>query len=285
MKTWHIIGADGYIASCLLPRIPKNIRVVTYTQSGAENSKKLELTDLMDRDFDGIKPGDYVVFLAAISSPDVCRDRYDFAYSINVTGTKKFIAECVARQANVLFFSSDVVIGATMTAADENVQPHPFGNYGAMKREIEEIFAHEKRVKVFRLSYVFSRQDKFMSYLNGCAQRGETADVFSALYRSVVYLGDVLDAILALADSFEAWENHIFHICGTQLLCRSDLAAIFQEKICPQLKYVTSVPDAAFFEARPNVIEAKSLYLQKLLHREPTKISDAVQLEYLDKFD
>lgn len=280
MKTWHIIGADGYIASCLLPKIPKGEHVVCYTQSGVDGSKTLELTDLKDSDFDLIKAGDYVVFLAAISSPDVCRDRYEFAYSINVTGTKKFIAECVTREANVLFFSSDVVIGATETAADENAQPHPFGNYGMMKREIELAFAGEKRVKVFRLSYVFSHRDKFMSYLNGCAKTGETADVFNALYRSVVYLGDVLDSIVALADSFDRWDNDIFHICGSELLCRSDLAAIFKAKVCPEMEYTTSVPDATFFEARPNVIEAKSLYLKELLRREPTKIADAIQMEF-----
>ena len=135
MRKWHIVGADGYIAGCLLPKIPKDVNVICYTQSGADGSIPLELTDLKNSDFDEIGSGDYVVFLAAISSPDVCRDRYEYAYSINVTGTKRFIEECVARGANVLFFSSDVVVGATQKAACENAEPHAFGNYGAMKRD------------------------------------------------------------------------------------------------------------------------------------------------------
>ena len=282
MRKWHIVGADGYIAGCLLPKIPKDVNVICYTQSGADGSIPLELTDLKNSDFDEIGSGDYVVFLAAISSPDVCRDRYEYAYSINVTGTKRFIEECVARGANVLFFSSDVVVGATQKAACENAEPHAFGNYGAMKREIELAFAAESRVKVFRLSYVFSHKDKFMAYLQACAARDQTAEVFHALYRNVVYLGDVIDAIIALADGFEQWDNSIFHICGKELLCRSDLAQIFKTKICPQLRYTVSVPDETFFEARPNIIEVKSMYLEKLLGREPTAIADAVEIEFLN---
>lgn len=282
MKTWHIIGSSGYIASCLIPKIPKEARVLCYDQRGPEGTIHLELTNLKESDYAEIQPGDYVVFLAAISSPDVCRDQYELAYSINVTGTKEFISECVRRQANVLFFSSDVVIGATTEPADENATPHPFGNYGKMKREIEMAFAGEKRVKVFRLSYVFSKRDKFMSYLKNCVENGETADVFSALYRSVVYLEDVTDAIIALSESFEQWDNDIFHICGNELLARNDLAAIFQQTVAPELRYTTRMPDETFFAARPNVIEAKSLYVEKLLHRQPTKISEAVRAEFLN---
>lgn len=283
MKTWHIIGADGYIASCLLKRIPEDVNVIRYTQTGVDNSRILELTDLKEHDYEAIKPGDYVVFLAAISSPDVCRDQFEFAYNINVVGTKQFISKCVSLGANVLFFSSDVVIGATEFAADENAEVHPFGNYGMMKREVEQAFLDEKRVKVFRLSYVFSHKDKFMSYLYKCSEAGTEADVFCALYRSVVYLGDVLDAIIALADSFEQWDNSIFHICGGELLSRSDLAAIFKNEVCPDLKYRVSMPDATFFEARPNIIEASSLYIEKLLKRKATSISEAVKKEFLSK--
>lgn len=280
MNTWHIVGSDGYIASRLLPRIPFEIKYYGYTMAGTEETAPLELTDLKSANFEKIQKGDYVIFLAAVSSPDVCRDQYEMAYAINVTGTKKFIETCTARGANVLFFSTDVVIGATTQAAYETSIPHPFGNYGRMKREIEEYFAGNNLVKVFRLSYVMSNRDKFISYLNGCADSGSVADVFSALYRSVVYIEDVISAVIALGKSFDQWENQIFHICGEELIGRSDLAAMFKEKIKPNLQYTVSMPDTKFFEARPNIIETKSMFLEKLLNRKPTKVADAIEEEF-----
>lgn len=282
MKTWHIIGSHGYIASRLLARrLVGGARMLCYSREGSADTAPLDLSNLSDKNFEAIHEDDYVVLLAAVSSPDYCRDHYEEVYGINVTGTKRLISECVSRKANVLFFSSDVVLGATEQAADETIEANPFGHYGRMKHIIEQAFAGERRVKVFRLSYVFSRNDKFMTYLEGCAANGRTADVFDALYRNVVYIEDVVDAICALADTFEQWENSIFHICGRDLLSRKDLAEIYQTRVNPDIQIVASIPDEAFFEARPNVIHTSSLYCEKLLRRRPMSISEAMKLEYL----
>ena len=132
-----------------------------------------------------MEENDFVVFLAAISSPDVCEKQYDFARAINVTGTAEFIENCIARGANVLFFSSDVVNGGTLPCSvDETYVGTPIGKYGEMKREIEQRFNGNPHFKVFRLSYVYSRQDKFSRYLDDCAAKGVCAEVFDALYRS-----------------------------------------------------------------------------------------------------
>lgn len=283
MHTWHIIGSHGYIASRLLSRPkPQGINILCYSREGSPDTAPFDLENLCSDNFKYINEGDFVIFFAAVSSPDFCNNNYETAYKINVIGTKDFIAKCVSLKANVLFFSSDVVIGPTNQPADETVKVNPFGSYGQMKYIIEQSFAYEKRVKVFRLSYVLSRNDKFMKYLEKCSQQGDVADVFSALYRNVVYIEDVIDAIYALADSFDQWENNVFHICGSELLSRIDLAEIFRARIDTSLQIITRVPDKSFFEARPNTIETSSLYLRKLLNRKPIKISEAIQTEFLN---
>ena len=282
MRTWHIIGSHGYIASRLLARQPKEgIRIRCYSRRGNADTLPLDLADLSSESFSAIREGDYVILLAAVSSPDYCRDHYEEAYRINVTGTERFIEECVSRKANVLFFSSDVVIGPTNEAADESAEANPFGHYGRMKHMIEQAFASETRVKVFRLSYVFSKEDKFMTYLENCAASGKTAEVFSALYRNVIYIEDVIDSIFALEDTFDQWENSVFHICGRELLSRKDMAEIFREKVNPKLQITARIPDESFFMARPNVIQTDSLYLEKLLRRKPMSISEAMQSEFI----
>lgn len=283
---WHIVGADGYVGSNLLRRLPAGTRCIRYVQKTdtaelAPEEKAFELTALTPEIFADIDEGDFVVFLAAISSPDFCEKQYDFARSINVTGTTQFIETCIGRGANVLFFSSDVVNGGTLPCSvDETYVGTPIGKYGEMKREIEQRFYGNPHFKVFRLSYVYSRQDKFSRYLDDCAGKGVCAEVFDALYRSVIYLEDIFEAIFRLSETFGEWENTIFNLSGPELLSRKDLAVLYVQNVAPSLRFVPIIPPEDFFRARPNIIATKSLYLEKLLKRPPTHIGQAMKNEY-----
>lgn len=278
--TWHIIGSTSFVGRNLLRRLPPEISALRYARHPKDGETPLDLTTLKPDNLSAVQPGDFVVLLSAVSSPDDCRDQYEEAYSINVTGTQALVSECLRRNARVLFFSSDVVVGATDGPHDETMAVSPLGNYGTMKREVELAFTGNPRFKVFRLSYVFSREDRFIRYLRSCSENGEEADVFQALYRNVVYLGDVLDAVIALGRNFDRWDNSIFHLSGPELLCRADMAERFRAVAAPSLRYTTSIPDSRFFEARPNTIETKSLYLSRLLGRTPTALADAIKFEF-----
>lgn len=277
---WHVVGSTGFIGRSLIEKLPPEVSYRCYTRRPEEGAIKLDLLNQSTEWDSEIQAGDYVVLLAAVSSPDLCQKQYEMAYATNVMGTKRFIAACLRKNARVLFFSSDVVVGATDRPHNENMPVMPFGAYGKMKREVELAFADDPRFKVFRLSYVFSRVDKFMKYLRKCVDTGEEADVFQALYRNVVYLDDVLEAVIALGKCFDMWSNPVFHLSGPELLCRADMAECFRSIIAPTLRYTTREPEQSFFEARPNVIETYSLYLEQLLGRPPTTLAEALKLEY-----
>jgi dTDP-4-dehydrorhamnose reductase len=278
MKT-HLIGSSGYIANRILQRIDPST-VLKYAPTQRNDEIHLDLTQISGFDFSVFSKNDYVVFLSAISSPDLCERQYDYAYSVNVTGTIRFIENLIERGANILFFSSDVVNGATALAHDENVPAKPFGRYAQMKHAVERHFCKSEKVKVFRLSYVFSYADKFMNYILDCDKKKETANVFDALYRNVIYIEDIIDAIFALKDTFLSWNNNTFNLSGDELLSRKDLAEIYKVGISTSFMYNTTVPDDKFFKARPNIIETKSLYLEKLLNRGTTSIRKAMKLEF-----
>ncbi len=275
---WHIIGGTSYIAQRLIPRL-EGFQYACYGRKKTGDQLYLDLTSVDPVVFDNISEGDFVVFFAAVSSPDICQNQLEFAYNLNVVCTESFIKNCIRKGARVLFFSSDTVIGKTSSVADEDSEPAPVGNYAKMKRRVELDLKSEKNLKVFRLSYVFSCRDKFTRYLIECDKTGEVAEVYDALYRNVVYIEDLIDAIIALSKSFDKWDNQIFHICGDELLSRKDLAETFCREFDNSLRYITSIPDDSFFEARPNVIEIKSKFFMKLLGRAPTKIAEAMRLE------
>jgi len=278
MKT-HLVGSSGYIASKILSRFTPE-PVLCYSPDRLDGEIYLDLTKPDTFKPSLIEEGDYIIFLSAISSPDVCDKQYELAYSINVTGTGRFIEMASERGANVLFFSSDIVNGSTESAHNELDPANPFGKYAEMKYAIERQFFGNSYVKFFRLSYVFSNTDKFMNYLVSCSKKGECAKVFDALYRNVIYVDDIIDAVFKLRDNFSSWNNQLFNLSGNELLSRKNLAELYKSEVDPSLQYTIMMPDAEFFTARPNIIETKSLYLEALLGRKPMSIREAMRKEF-----
>lgn len=270
----HIIGANGYIGTELCKFYEnKNVDFLCYSNIKDERCSYL---DLRDASYDiKLEKGDIVVLLSAISSPDICQNNYELAYSINVTGTSKFIDYCIQQGSNVIFLSSDTVNGATEGGCnDEYSEVHPFGNYAQMKYEIEKKYSNNKHFKTLRLSYVLSDHDKFISYLKNCVEKNEVAEVFDGLYRSVVTLDTVLEAIYSLSINFNFNDYYLCNVSGNQCLSRKDLAHWFKENV-PKLEYKVVETPEAIIKGRPNKIYTKSLFLEKLLgHKVPNLINN-----------
>lgn len=268
-----IVGRNGFIAKKLLKR--GQYKVTTSNELSSDDVY-LDLKNSESFDYSYINEQTNIIFLAAISSPDICNNNYDEAYKVNVTGTKSFIEEAIKKGAKVLFFSSDVVYGNTIENVDEDSKTNPFGNYAKMKDEVEKAFENEKNFKVFRLSYVLSKEDKYLSYLKNCVDKNEVAEVFHPFSRKVVYIEDVLEAIENILAKWDDFENQKFNICGEEDISRKDIADFYNKATANKLEYKILEPDDSFWEARPRDINITSIYLEKLLGRKPTKIQYAI---------
>jgi dTDP-4-dehydrorhamnose reductase len=278
-----IIGESGLIARHLIQRYLKDrVEFIATTRNPERKTDSifLDLSEAEKFDYSQITSEDHAVLLASISSPDFCMKHKETAYRVNVKGTCRFIEMCLKRGARVLFFSSDTVYGRGSKTFDEESKCAPVGAYGAMKREVELAFADEPHFKCFRLSYVFAQDDKFTQYLYDCLRKNKLAEIYHPLFRSVVYIGDVLDAIEKLCQEWNENDNQAVNICGDELLSRKDMAELFREKVSMRLKTKVVEPGEAFFEARPRSIHIVSKYLSTLLGRRPAKISDAMTMEF-----
>jgi len=268
----HIVGASGYIGkkleSYLINLGFEDLRL--YSEVNSDKYKKINLIDIDNSNLSDFKKDDIVILLAAISSPDVCETNYQLARSINVLGTSKLINICFQRKIKVLFFSSDIVYGFNKGINDENTKPNPSGNYAKMKYEIEEIFKENPLFKVFRLSYVLSDEDKFISYIKKTLVNGEIPEIFNGLYRNVIHIDDVLLGILKIIENFYIVNSSIINMCGQDLLSRVDLAKIYFNNQINNWK-VIDVPEE-MLKTRPNIIQTQSLYIEKILGRKPRKI-------------
>jgi dTDP-4-dehydrorhamnose reductase len=148
-----------------------------------------------------------------------------------------------------------------------------------MKYAVESKFSGHPEFKAIRLSYVFSRDDRFTRYLAGCAERNETAEVFHPFSRAVVHRDDVIAGALALARDWDAFPQPAINFGGPQLLSRLDFARILQETMLPALRYAAAEPPAAFFANRPRIVAMQSPLLPRLLGRPQHSMLEAAILE------
>jgi len=278
MKKYLLIGKNGYIAKQFLNSNIENIQCTT-SNINDNDDIYLDLKNPEAFDYNNIDKDMIVVLLAAISSPDMCLNDYDNSYAINVTGTKYFIEKVLQRKAKVLFFSSDTIYGETINEVNEKTAINPLGNYAKMKAEIEKSFVGHTGFKVFRLSYVLSKNDKYLQYLINCIKNKEIAEVFDPLDRSVIYIKDVVDAIISISHKWESFSSSIINLGGESLTSRKNIAEFINENWADTLKFKIITPNADFFKARPRVINMKSLYLNELLEHKPTSVKDAVKYE------
>jgi len=228
-----------------------------------------------------VASGDIIVFLAGISSPTICKDDFEFAYRVNVEVSSQFISRCIDRGARVIYASSDVVYGECEHVVDESSDINPLGPYAEMKAEVESKFKNSDRFIAIRFSYIFASDDKFSSYILSCIKEDRVCEVFQPLSRPIVYVGDVVDGIVALCKQWDAVATNIINFSGPNLLSRLQFVSAFQDRFNgPQIEIVQ--PDELFYEARPKTINMKSRYFEKLLGREIFSLADAIRREFDD---
>lgn len=274
-----IAGADGYIGQRIVKTIQESQRMKLLSPLKHENYIHFDLLDISGFNFNLIKPHDNVILLAGISSPDLCSSDFKRSFKINVNGTIEFINECLRQKARVLFFSSDMVYGNSQGRNDEDDPPRfPAGEYGIMKWIVEKHFLGVTGFKAFRLSYVFSWNDRFTQYLRSCFESKQPAEIFHPLVRRAVYIQDLVTCIINIFGRWDEYENQFFNICGPAYVSRIDIAEAFCRHVGKiELKLVT--PGIEFFSARPARIKITSKYSASLFSGEFSTIDSAFTAE------
>jgi dTDP-4-dehydrorhamnose reductase len=277
-----ITGSQGFIGGHLYRDLKNQIPVYTAARKVVDQSEQIyfDLENPSVFNYSFISPNDLIVHLAAISSPDVCSKNTLLAKQVNQFGAIDFLEGCLSRGAKVIFFSSDTVYGEANTCFDELSPCHPLGDYGVMKHAVEKVFLGRDNIKIFRLAYVFSCNDKFSLYLSKCAAEDISADIFHPFFRNTVYVKDIVSAIYTLYKYWNDYPHQIVNIGGEKLMSRLCLANQYKEKIFPNLKMNIIDPGAAFFQHRPRSISMNVNRFSHLLGRAPTPIDHAIEMDF-----
>ena len=264
MKKVYIVGSNGYIGRKLCVALAGEYAVVGIDLHA---EKPLDLIRAEDFRYDLFDAESIIVFTAAISSPDRCSEEYDLAYRINVTGTSLFIQEALRRGSRVLFFSSDAVFGFHNGIADEDTETKEDTRYGTMKKKVEDQFGNSPLFKVLRLSYVFSREDRYTSYLLDCVRNDRTAVVYHPFYRNVITLGEVIYVVRWMIKNWDSYEPRFLNVCGRDLVSRVRIADEIMRCTGLPLRYEIVRPAEMFYQNRPAILEMDSKYIDGIIDR------------------
>lgn len=275
-----IVGSNSYIGNYLIQKLEhEDIQFICLSPEPVGSEIKLDLLNVDEFNFEIISPNDTILFLAAISSPDVCQNSFNLSFRINVTGTIRFIEKALNIGAKVLFFSSDTVYGDLNGKNSEEIHPFkPIGEYAFMKLSVENYFKDNMNLKIFRLSYVFSWHDKFMKYLHHCRQNNLYAEIYHPFTRRMIYIEDLTKGVISAIKNWTKIDKSIFNFCGADYYSRLDIAKYYSEHIFP-VKYKVIKPHDSFYKARPEIINVSTVNTTNILLDSFTKIEDAILIE------
>ena len=148
-----VVGATGFLGSKLLA---SDTRLINF-QAFPKNLSKLPV------DFAAF---DSVVYLRAMSSPTQVQLFPSESDLINIVNTSDFIEDCIKREKNVIFASSDVVYGDTgFSIASENTELKPFGRYAFQKAFIDSKFHGYQNFLTLRFSLIVGEGSRLRNML------------------------------------------------------------------------------------------------------------------------
>lgn len=261
-----IVGSSGYIAKFLIRRLRKESMVEKILTIGRKTEADIYLDLLEPEKFDyrNLDNIDYVVFTAAVSSPDKCAEEFELSWNINVIGTKYFIKNAIARKCKVLFFSSDAVFGDD--SLDIYIEESPtfaVTPYGRMKKEVEDEFKNCLYFKAIRLSYVVSSKDRFVSYCVSCMRNNVVAEIFHPFYRNCTVINDVSNIVIWFSQHWDQYKPFALNVAGKELVSRVRIADELNRHFDTKLRYTIVNPGEQFYLNRPQITQMKSIYMDK----------------------
>lgn len=138
-----IIGASGFLGSCLLKFLNKSYSVIgTYNNNLIKDLIKLDVTNYqkLKKIISKIKPS-IIIWPAAITSVEYCETEKNKTRKVNVVSIKKVtkILNDLRLESKFIYISTDYVFDGQVGDYRESDKTNPINEYGRQKLECEEI--------------------------------------------------------------------------------------------------------------------------------------------------
>lgn len=198
-----ITGAGGQVGSSLAARAAQADREVL-----ALTSAQCDITDPAGVEGVGLRAGDVLVNCAAYTDVDAAETDADRAQAVNAAGPGHLAAACARAGARLIHISTDYVFdgdfgGAAPRPYEPGDATRPLSVYGRTKRAGEQaVLAASPDALVVRTAWVYTGAaggSDFVAVMRDRAAADATVEVVADQVGSPTYVGDLVEAVLALA--------------------------------------------------------------------------------------
>jgi dTDP-4-dehydrorhamnose reductase len=260
---WMVVGASGLVGAEVVRRARAQGRQVAGFARTAQGEARLPL-DLTDRAAVERAVAEHspeVLFLcSAWPHVDGCEADPERSWRENVGTVRNVIAATVGSGAQLVFFSSDHVLGSSPEPQPESAPPAPVSVYARHKREVEELLLARGDSLIARTAWVFGpelRRKNFVYRVIELARGGQALRVPEGQRGCPTFAGWLAASTLAL---LEQGLEGLVHLSGSEPHSKAQWAArIVHELGLPPVQ-ITEVPwrEAGQLAPRPDCVVLRS---------------------------
>ncbi|SKC34987.1 dTDP-4-dehydrorhamnose reductase [[Eubacterium] yurii] len=278
-----IIGSSGYVGRELVDFLRLKGREVVTISRTEENSNNVLDLNLDNLNFNFLESNQFILFLSAISSIEECQNNYKESYKVNVFNTKRIIKRALEMNNKVIFFSSDAVFeNKEHQIIDDSCRTNPKSNYGKMKKLVEDEFKTNKNFKAIRLSYVFSKKDRFTKYYFNCLEKNDMLKVYHPFYRNIITMKQLKNAIFLLINKWDEIDSSLINFGGIESVSRIQIIDMLNYFLNENVNYEIENKDD-FWINRSKIIQMKSKIFSEHLDIFNNSFYDNLMLEFNDE--
>jgi len=227
-----IVGSSGKIGKFFF-KIKKKNFFFTYFKKKIKNGIKFDLTkDDINLIIDkyNIKK---IIFLSAITDPDICAKNKTLSRNVNVNMTKKIIDKIIQRNIYFIFISSEFIYCGKKKNYKENSLAKPVNLYGKQKLIIEKYLTKKyKNFCILRIAKTYSDELEDKTLLTGYIRNilsnkkkfyASKNQIFNPLY--------VYDLIKIITFFLIKNKKGVFNVGGPKAYSRFEILRIVLNKI------------------------------------------------------
>lgn len=223
-----VTGSSGLLGGKLVKALSEEYEVIPTHNTEATHHNSIRM-DIVDRDgvfrvLTGSSP-DVVVHAAAETSVDKCETRKEWAWSVNVLGTRNIAEACVKIGSRLIFVSTDYVFDGHKGLYSEEDEVNPINHYGLTKLKGEE-FVKElcEDFLIARASVVYgwhSRRLNFATWVIDSLKDRRRIPVVEDHYNSPTLADDLAEIIHRMVGSKA---GGVYHTAGGERVSRYEFA-------------------------------------------------------------
>lgn len=249
-----ITGASGLLGSDIVYAAEqKNIDIVKLCHTPRDGFIDVDITTEEGISTVSDLEWDAVIHTAAWRNPDICENKTDETYRINVWTSEKLAELAAERSAKFVYICTDYVFSGSNPPYAEDSEPSPVNYYGKSKllgaQKVIDKIPEASSLRV-PLLYGIRAGLEMSALLNGTLTALESKEKWQmedSIIRYPTYTGDVANATLLL---LEKSEGGIFHFSGQDRTTRYKITELFAEILGKSMENIQHLETPPATEAR-----------------------------------